>query len=266
MTEAIIRLPQILRALFLYIVRERLIDIYGVKTGWSVKRNFSARFAGNPKKQDEIVPALSVPEQIAELIRKEYPTWSSGGYICRSDLDRFRALYVGEVLEKEKNELAVLEEAVRQSMIDHALFAKNINIEFDRRLSFGERLSDDVADFAGSWTFIIIFTGVMVLWIVINTFLIVTRPFDPYPYILLNLFLSALAAIQAPIIIMSQNRQESRDRLNAEHDYQVNLNTEMEIHQLHKKIDHLLFNQGQRLLEIQKIQVELMENLVRKTP
>jgi uncharacterized membrane protein len=237
-----------------------------VKTGWSITRHFSARFAGSPKKQDEIVPAQSVSEPIAELIRKESPTWSSGGYICRADLDRFRARYVGEVLVKEKSELAVLEEAVRQSMVDHALLAKNINIEFDRRLSFGERLSDRIADFAGSWTFIIFFTGVMVLWIVINTFILVTRPFDPYPYILLNLLLSALAAIQAPIIIMSQNRQELRDRLDAEHDYQVNLNTGMEIHQLHKKINHLLFNQGQRVLEIQKIQVELMENLVRKTP
>ena len=227
---------------------------------------FLCQICREPKKQDEIVPAQSVPEPIAELIQKEYPAWSSGGYICRADLDRFRAHYVGEVLEKEKSELAVLEEAVKQSMIDHALLAKNINIEFDRRLSFGERLSDRIADFAGSWTFITIFTGVMVLWIVINTFILVTRPFDPYPYILLNLLLSALAAVQAPIIIMSQNRQELRDRLDAEHDYQVNLNTEMEIHQLHKKIDHLLFSQGQRLLEIQKIQVELMENLVRKTP
>ena len=159
----------------------------------------------------------------------------------------------------------MLQETVAQTMKDHELLAKNINVEFDRQLTFGERLSDRVADFAGSWTFIIIFSGVMFLWIGINTFLLLTRPFDPYPYILLNLVLSAVAAIQAPFIIMSQNRQESRDRLNAELDYRVNLNTEMEIHQLHKKIDHLLFNQGQRLLEIQMIQVELMENLIRKT-
>jgi uncharacterized membrane protein len=230
------------------------------------KETYLCQVCREPKKQDEVLPAQSVPEPIAGLIRKEYPGWSSSGYICRDDLDRFRARYVVEVLEEEKGELALLEEAVRQTMNDHALHAKNINIEFDRQLSFGERLSDRIADFAGSWTFIIFFAGVMILWITGNTFIIVTRPFDPYPYILLNLVLSALAAIQAPVIIMSQNRQESRDRLNAEHDYQVNLNTEMEIHQLHKKIDHLLFNQGQRLLEIQKIQVELMENHLRKTP
>jgi len=229
------------------------------------KETFLCQVCREQKKYDEIVPAQSVPEPIAELIRKEYPGWLSGGYICRADLDRFRAQYVGTVLEKEKSELAVLETDVRQSMNDHALLAKNINIEFDRQLSFGDRLSDRIADFVGSWTFILSFIGVMVLWIIVNTFIMVTRPFDPYPYILLNLLLSALAAIQAPIIIMSQNRLESRDRLNAEHDYQVNLNTEMEIHQLHKKIDHLLFNQWQRLLEIQKVQVELMEDLVRKS-
>lgn len=229
------------------------------------KETFLCQICSESKKHDEIVPAESVPEPIAELIRKECPAWSYGGFICRTDLDRFRAQYVGEVLRNEKVELTVLEGTVRQTMKDHDLLAKNINIEFDRQLSFGERFSDHIADFAGSWTFIISFTGVMFLWIVVNTFIIVTRPFDPYPYILLNLVLSAVAAIQAPFIIMSQNRQESRDRLNAEHDYRVNLHNEMEIHQLHKKIDHLLFIQGQRLLEIQKIQVELMENLIRKT-
>lgn len=213
----------------------------------------------------EVIPAQSVPEPIAGLIRKEFPAWSSGGYICQADLNRFKARYVGEVLKKEKGELASLEEDVSQTMKDHETHPKNIDIEFDRQLSFGERLSDRIADFAGSWTFIIIFSVVMFVWIVVNTFIMVTRPFDPYPYILLNLVLSALAAIQAPVIIMSQNRQESRDRVHAEHDYWVNLHTEMEIHQLHKKIDHLLFKQGQKLLEIQKIQIELMEDLVRKT-
>ena len=130
--------------------------------------------------------------------------------------------------------------------------------------SFGDRVSDRLANFAGSWTFITIFTVIFLVWISINTIVLVFRPFDPYPFILLNLVLSALAAIQAPVIIMSQNRQEE-DRMNAEHDFQVNLNAEMEIHQLHRKIDHLLINQGERLLEIQKIQVELMEDLARKT-
>ena len=158
----------------------------------------------------------------------------------------------------------MLEENISRSITDHKLTAKNINVEFDQQLSFGDRLSDRLADFAGSWPFIAIFVGVLFVWIVMNTIVLMSRSFDPYPFIFLNLVLSALAAIQAPFIIMSQNRQEARDRLHAEHDYLVNLNAEMEIHQLHKKIDHLILNQGERLLEIQNIQVELIEDMARK--
>jgi len=219
---------------------------------------------GQQKRQNEVASAGSVPEPIADVIRQEYPAWLREGYICSADLNRFRAQYIREILEREKAELSSLEETIAESMKNHELTAKNVNIEFDRQLSFGDRVSDRLADFAGSWTFIALFTVVLSVWITINAVVLVFRPFDPYPFILLNLVLSALAAIQAPVIIMSQNRQEERDRMNAEHDYQVNLNAEMEIHQLHKKMDHLLINQGERLLEIQKIQVELMEDLASK--
>jgi uncharacterized membrane protein len=225
---------------------------------------FPCQICGEHKKQNEVVPAELIRESIVDVIRKEYPALSREGYICYADLNRFRSQYVREILEREKGELASLEANITRSIKDHKLTARNINVEFDRQLTFKERLSDRIADFAGSWTFIIIFIGMLFVWIVVNTLLFVIRPFDPYPYIFLNLVLSALAAIQAPVIIMSQNRQEARDRLHAEHDYQVNLNTEMEIHQLHKKVDHLLTSQGQRLLEIQNIQVELMEELVKK--
>ena len=229
------------------------------------QETFPCRVCGEQKKKSELVPAGSIPVSIAEVIRKEYPAWSGEGYLCSADLNRFRAHYVREILEREKDELSSLEENIAQSMKDHELTAKNINIEFDRQLSFGDRVSDRLANFAGSWTFITMFTVIFIVWISINTIVLVFRPFDPYPFILLNLVLSALAAIQAPVIIMSQNRQEEKDRMNAEHDFQVNLNAEMEIHQLHRKIDHLLINQGERLLEIQKIQMELMEDLAKKT-
>lgn len=217
------------------------------------------------RKQNEVVPAVSIHESIGEVIRKEYPSWSREGYICHDDLNRFRAHYVRNILEKEKDELSSLEENIAQSIKDHEHTAKNINIEFDRQLSFGERVSDRLADFTGSWTFITLFALVFFGWIVINSIVFLTRAYDPYPFILLNLVLSALAAIQAPVIIMSQNRQEEKDRMNAEHDYVVNLNAELEIHQLHRKIDHLLVNQGERLLEIQTIQMEFMGDLVKKT-
>jgi uncharacterized membrane protein len=228
------------------------------------RETFPCRICGEHCKVHELVPAEQVDESIADVIRKECPGWSRDSYICAPDLNRFKARYVGEILGKERDELASLEENIARSLIDHQLTARNINVEFDKQLDFGDRLSDRLADFAGSWPFIAIFAGVLFLWISVNTIILMTRAFDPYPFIFLNLVLSALAAIQAPFIIMSQNRQEARDRLHAEHDYLVNLNAETEIHQLHRKIDHLLINQGQKLLEIQKIQVELMETLSRK--
>jgi uncharacterized membrane protein len=127
-------------------------------------------------------------------------------------------------------------------------------------------MADKLADFGGSWRFISIFGGILFLWIVINSVLMIWKPFDPYPFIFLNLILSCLAAIQAPIIMMSQNRQEARDRLHAEQDYRINLKAELEIRHLHEKIDHLLMNQWQRLMEIQQIQMELMDELTHKKP
>jgi len=229
------------------------------------EETFHCQVCGENKKRSEVEPAGLIPESIADIIRKEHPGWSRQGYICSIDLNHFRTQYIREILKKEREELSSLEENITQSMKEHEVTAKNINIEFDRQLSFGDRVSDRLADFAGSWTFIILFSCFLIAWITMNTVILMQKPLDPFPFILLNLFLSALAAIQAPVIIMSQNRQEERDRLNAEHDFQVNLNAEMEIHQLHRKIDHLLLNQGERLLEIQKIQVELMEDLAKKT-
>jgi uncharacterized membrane protein len=218
------------------------------------------------KKLSEVIPAELVREAVVETIRKTYPDWSSSGFICISDLNQFRANYVKNVLEKEKGEISTIEEQVIRSVKENELLSKNINTEFEQKLTFGERLADKIADFGGSWNFIVIFGGVLLLWVAINSIIIIiSRPFDPYPFILLNLVLSCLAAIQAPVILMSQNRQESRDRLRSEHDYLINLKAELEIRHLHEKIDHLLMNQWQRLLEIQQIQMELMEELAHKT-
>ncbi|MBI3126152.1 MAG: DUF1003 domain-containing protein [Candidatus Tectomicrobia bacterium] len=196
---------------------------------------------------------------IVELIRQKSPQWSPADSICLSCVNRFRADYVEDILEKDKGELSKLEEEVVTSLRDQEdILAENINPEFDRQLTFGERMADKIAEFGGSWSFILSFGLVLLLWIALNSFLMARHPFDPYPYILLNLVLSCLAALQAPIIMMSQNRQEARDRLRAEHDYRVNLKAELEIRLLHGKIDQLLTNQWQRLLEIQKIQMEMM--------
>jgi uncharacterized membrane protein len=172
---------------------------------------------------------------------------------------------VKEVLEDEIGELSALDQEVVESLQAHEILSSDISKQFEKKLTFGERLSDRIAAFGGSWTFIIFFSVVLLLWVVANSFLLATRAFDPYPYILMNLVLSALAALQAPVIMMSQNRSEARDRLRGENDYKINLKTELEIRHLHEKIDHLLRRQYNRLFEIQQIQIELLEELTRKS-
>ncbi|WP_234631888.1 DUF1003 domain-containing protein [Agrobacterium vitis] len=136
--------------------------------------------------------------------------------------------------------------------------------ENERPLRFGDRASDAVASFGGSWRFIIIFSIILVAWMAINSIGLFLRPFDPYPYILLNLLLSCVAAMQAPIIMMSQKRQEEKDRQRAENDYMINLRAELEIRQLHEKIDHQMAHQWARLAELQQIQIDLLEGRIYK--
>ena len=210
-----------------------------------------------------IATALIRPAIFKE-IQRTYPDFSIDGHICIEDLNRFRFEHVQSLLTSEKGELTALDHEVLESMHEHELLTSNLNVEFDRKLTFGEGLSDKIAEFGGSWKFILLFGGVMLLWIGLNSAALIFKPFDPFPYILLNLVLSCLAAVQAPVIMMSQNRQEAKDRLRAEHDYRVNLKAELEIRHLHEKIDHLLSKQWERLVEIQQIQMELMSELLNK--
>ena len=223
------------------------------------------QICGKQKKMSEVVPAEFVREPIVETIRKTHPDWSSSGFICTPDLNSFRAQYVRDILKKEKGELSSVEERVVKSMEDQEVLSKDINAAFERKLTFGQRLSDRLSDMVGSWGFIIGFFVVLIIWVAMNSVVLIFKPFDPYPFILLNLVLSCIAAIQAPIILMSQNRAEAKDRLRAEHDYLVNLKAELEIRHLNEKLDHLLVNQWQRLLEIQEVQTELMTQLTRNT-
>ena len=212
----------------------------------------------------DLVPAGVLREGLSEGIAATHPSWSPGSYICRQDLNRVRADYVHELLESEKGDLSSLEQEVVSSLQEHEVLARDIEQEFDQRWSFGDRLADRIAVFGGSWTFLILFGAFLGIWITVNTVVLVARPMDPYPFILLNLLLSCLAAIQAPIIMMSQNRQEAKDRLRSQHDYQVNLKAELEIRQLHEKVDHLLSSQWDRLAQIQEIQLEVLSELVKK--
>jgi uncharacterized membrane protein len=219
-----------------------------------------------PKSPDSGMIAELIRPSLLEFIKKKLPDLDSKGFICLDDLGEFRKDYIKEVLQDEIGELSALDNEVIESLHQHEILARNIAEQFERKLTFGERLSDQIASFGGSWRFIILFGVVLVLWIILNAALLLNRGFDPYPFILLNLILSCLAAMQAPIIMMSQNRAELRDRLRSENDYKINLKAELEIRHLHEKIDHLLRRQYNRLFEIQQIQVELLEELGRKKP
>jgi len=149
-------------------------------------------------------------------------------------------------------------------ILERKHIARNTNREFDNQLTLGQRVADKVAAFGGSWTFIIIFASILVVWVMLNTLVLpgINHAFDPYPYILLNLFLSMLAAIQAPIIMMSQNRQAAKDRLDAAHDYEVNVKAETEIAHLQEKLDKLSEKQWAELVAMQQEQIRLLTKLL----
>jgi uncharacterized membrane protein len=201
---------------------------------------------------------------LLEFIHKRHPHCVGHAFVCFEDLGDCRKEYIKEVLQDELGELTSLDQEVVESLRQHEIISSNLEEQFTHKLTLGERLSDGLAEFGGSWRFLISFGGVLVIWIVTNGILLATHSFDPFPFILLNLILSCLASVQAPIIMMSQNRAESRDRLRAENDYKINLKAELEIRHLHEKIDHILQRQYNRLFEIQQIQVELLEELSRQ--
>jgi uncharacterized membrane protein len=215
----------------------------------------------------EVLPVELVRGATIKAIQEKTPDLPlEGSFICVNDLNRFRKEYIEDVLEEESGTLSRLEEEFVDSLAERELLSKNINIEFDRELTVGERLADKVAEIGGSWGFILGFGVILVVWIGINSIAMLRAPFDPFPYILLNLLLSCLAAVQAPVIMMSQNRQDAKDRLRSENDYKVNLKAELEIRHLNERIDLLLSHQWQRLLEIQQIQIDILEELANKKP
>ena len=219
---------------------------------------------GKTLTDDDAVPCSSLRPSLLKFIQKLHPHVTEDDYIDNAALPDLRGSFVEKALQEEIGEITELEREVIESMREHELLSeKPDDTEFLAGRSFGERVADRIAGFGGSWRFIISFGVFILLWITANVLLWreQTAP-DPYPFILLNLMLSCLAALQAPVIMMSQNRQEVRDRDRAEKDYQVNLKAELGIRHLHEKLDHLLRQNSERLLEIQQIQVDLLRQIV----
>lgn len=204
---------------------------------------------------------------LVEHIRRDFPSLEDGSLISLKELARYRTRYVEEILREEHGEYTDLDREVAESIARQETIAENVEDDFEEHRTLGERLSDGLASFGGSWAFLISFGVVLFGWMALNIAMAASA-FDPYPFILLNLVLSCLAAIQAPIIMMSQKRQEAKDRLRSFNDYQVNLKAELEVRHLHEKIDHLITRQWQRLAEIQQVQLEMLQEaqLPRRKP
>ena len=214
------------------------------------------------KPRHDMTPAELVRPSIHEMIRSDCTGWNSHSWICHADLHRYTAKLIENMLTEERGELGRLDVEVLASLRENEITVTNINEQLAGQISFGGRMADRMAEFGGSWRFVLLFMGLLALWVVVNSVAFLWRPIDPYPFIFLNLILSCVAALQAPIIMMSQNRQEKRDRLRADQDYKVNLKAELEVRLLTAKIDQLRNHQWQRLLEIQKIQTDLMQEIL----
>jgi uncharacterized membrane protein len=211
---------------------------------------------------DDAKKGEELPLSLYDLIAGDHPEFSKDSHISLEELTQYRKKYIASIIQQEIGELDKLENEVVEAISSNKLLSENIEDDIDDRLTFGQRMADKIAEFGGSWTFIIVFFTFILLWISLNIIFLASNAFDKYPFILLNLLLSCLAAIQAPIIMMSQNRQEQKDRTRSEHDYKVNLKAELEIKLLHEKLDHLMIHQNKRLLEIQEIQSDYLEDIL----
>ncbi|MFB3921715.1 MAG: DUF1003 domain-containing protein [Terriglobia bacterium] len=207
-----------------------------------------------------LVNPQKLEEGLVKLIEQEHPQWDAKRGVCPQCREKYRAKKFLGYLEDEYQKISEMERNLVSKIARRGRVSKEVNEEYEEKMSLGDRVADRVAQFGGSWTFILLFAGVLLTWMFINSLpLILHKPFDPYPFILLNLVLSTLAAIQAPIIMMSQNRQSDKDRLHAQHDYEINLMAEMEIRDLHDKLDSLRYKQWHELWQMQQRQLEVME-------
>ena len=237
----------------------------------SVKRTLHCQVCGERKAEIDLIHGDHVRNVLKPTIRKDFPNWDDNGFICLKDLNQYRARHIQEVFETERGEVSELEARVFRNISEQEVLANDTNQKFDQSLTIGDKIADRVAEVGGSWTFIIGFLCCLCLWMFVNSQMLASligsrlEVFDPFPFIFLNLLLGALASLQAPFIMMSQSRQEARDRLRSENDYAVNLKAELEIRNLTAKLDQLMSHQWRHLLEIQQIQTDMMTEFSKMT-
>lgn len=222
---------------------------------------FKSAISGLSFSESEKICGKSIHDPILGLIKKEFPNFNDDDCIAVNELNVYRQKYISNYLSTEIGALSAMEKSVISALKDDKSIVSSVEDEEETR-NLGQRVADKVADFGGSWTFIISFVVFITIWISSNVYIFLNKGFDPYPFILLNLILSCVAALQAPVIMMSQNRQEEKDRNRAKKDYMINLKSELEIRMIHDKIDHLIMHQQQELIEIQKVQIEMMNDIL----
>lgn len=225
----------------------------------------TSKISNLPFIKSEGIKGSLIRPSIFRLIVEEHPEFTDEDYITFSELAIYREKYIADFLQKEIGELSLLEKKVVDTLMDKSTISDKIEeTTLNESITLGQRLADKVASFGGSWTFIISFGIFITIWILLNIIILQSKSFDPFPFILLNLILSCIAALQAPVIMMSQNRQEEKDRERSKKDYMINLKSELEIRILHEKIDHLMLHQEQNLIEIQKLQIEMMNDILKR--
>lgn len=209
----------------------------------------------------QVVDGMRLEEletSLRQMILKDFPQAHNSSFICSEHFVHYRLAKMDAMIENDYQQNDKVNAQLSKILANHTYRVVDVNSELESSLTFGQRVADGVARFGGSWAFIISFVVVMLVWMLLNVLPIFSHHFDPYPFILLNLFLSMVAAIQAPLIMMSQNRAAEYDRLQAANDFKVNSMSEEEIRVLHSKVDHLIQQDEPNMLEIQKMQTQML--------
>ena len=224
------------------------------------------QLSGKMVNENNATDGFSIREELVEIIKQRKPEFDIEGWVSNEELNKIKTERIKKLLQEDAGYLTEIEKKVAEAADKHDFMSKDFTEdEEDEKLTFGQRMADKVAEFGGSWKFIIFFGAFFTLWILLNIIVYENKGFDPYPFILLNLILSCIAALQAPVIMMSQNRMEEKDRARAINDFKVGLKTEIEIRMLDEKINHLVNKQIFHIHETMELQNEMLENIIKNT-
>lgn len=216
--------------------------------------------------ENNATDAFSIRDELLDIIKEKNPNFDIEGWISNDELNKIKSERIKKLLKEDVGYLGEIENKVAEAVEKHDFMSKDFTVlDEDDELTFGQRMADKVSEFGGSWKFIMFFWGFLLIWISINIFVLQSNSFDPYPFILLNLILSCVAALQAPVIMMSQNRMQEKDRARAINDFKVGLKTEIEIQVIDEKINHLVNKQIFHIHENMELQNEMLETIIKNT-